>query len=399
MSGHLVVDGAALNGTIGGSDCNPLTLSADCPAPLVDALLRRVPDVAAMTREAIVGELPVYSALEPTVLERDLARSIECCLRSGNGACAVIDGVKCDEPAAIGAARVRQGISVDEMLREWRIAVGMVISHAQLLSQKLGIADGAVLALIQGALTWSDLAMVAAGDAYRRTEVAFRFAEEKRASFVRDVLLGTISGAELAIQADAHGLDPAGSYVAIRALPMPGMSRRKLEWALGFHGASEQTSGLCAVVDGCVAGFLSERPTRDLDVVAGAGPALPLDEMAESYRLATRALITAQKFGMRGVQDISSVGLRAAMVADTEVGKAMQTRYVGPLRDSGSAQELITTIDAYLECGMNVERAAKQLYVHQNTVRYRLARFEELSGCDIHEVEDLFGIWWALKYR
>jgi hypothetical protein len=84
-----------------------------------------------------------------------------------------------------------------------------------------------------------------------------------------------------------------------------------------------------------VAGFLSERPTRDLDVVAGAGPALPLDEMAESYRLATRALITAQKFGMRGVQDISSVGLRAAMVADTEVGKAMQTRYVGPLRDSG----------------------------------------------------------------
>lgn len=180
---------------------------------------------------------------------------------------------------------------------------------------------------------------------------------------------------------------------------MPGMSRRKLEWALGFHGASEQTSGLCAVVDGCVAGFLSERPTRDLDVVAGAGPALPLDEMAESYRLATRALITAQKFGMRGVQDISSVGLRAAMVADTEVGKAMQTRYVGPLRDSGSAQELITTIDAYLECGMNVERAAKQLYVHQNTVRYRLARFEELSGCDIHEVEDLFGIWWALKYR
>jgi hypothetical protein len=390
---------AALSGTVDGSDCNPLTLSQDSPAPLIDALLRRVPVVAAMTREAIVGELPVYAVLEPTVLEGDLARSIECCLRSGNGGCAMIDDVKCDEPAAIGAARGRQGISVDEMLREWRIAVGMVISHAQLLSRKLGIADAAVLAFVRAVLTWSDLAMVAAGDAYRRTEVACRFAEEMRASFVRDVLLGTISGAELAIQADAHGLDPAGSYVAIRALLMPGMSRRKLEWALGFHGASQRTSGLCAVVDGCVAGFLSERPSRELDVVAGAGPALPLDEMAASYRLATRALITAQKFGMRGVQDISSVGLRAATVADTEVGKAMRTRYVGPLRDSGSAQELLTTIDAYLACGMNVERTAKQLYVHQNTVRYRLARFEELSGCDMHDVEDLFGIWWALKCR
>jgi sugar diacid utilization regulator len=41
-----------------------------------------------------------------------------------------------------------------------------------------------------------------------------------------------------------------------------------------------------------------------------------------------------------------------------------------------------TTIRAFATCDMNIARAAQQLYVHPNTVRYRLARIAEATGHD-----------------
>jgi DNA-binding PucR family transcriptional regulator len=37
------------------------------------------------------------------------------------------------------------------------------------------------------------------------------------------------------------------------------------------------------------------------------------------------------------------------------------------------------------------------MFLHVNTVRYRLRRFEELTGTSLRRVEDLVQIWWALR--
>lgn len=49
-----------------------------------------------------------------------------------------------------------------------------------------------------------------------------------------------------------------------------------------------------------------------------------------------------------------------------------------PLRDSGPA--LLDTLSTYLEQESSLEAAARMLYVHPNTVRYRLRRVSELTG-------------------
>jgi DNA-binding PucR family transcriptional regulator len=67
------------------------------------------------------------------------------------------------------------------------------------------------------------------------------------------------------------------------------------------------------------------------------------------------------------------------------------------LNEGGSARELITTLRAYLACGMHVEHTATRLFVHQNTVRYRLARFEQLTGTSLRETQVLFEVWWAVE--
>jgi DNA-binding PucR family transcriptional regulator len=44
--------------------------------------------------------------------------------------------------------------------------------------------------------------------------------------------------------------------------------------------------------------------------------------------------------------------------------------------------QVLETVAAYLDAGRSVEAAARKLFVHPNTVRYRLRRARELTGWD-----------------
>jgi hypothetical protein len=46
---------------------------------------------------------------------------------------------------------------------------------------------------------------------------------------------------------------------------------------------------------------------------------------------------------------------------------------------------------------MRVDPAAERLFVHPNTVRYRLRRYEEITGAELAETEDAFRVWWVLQ--
>lgn len=59
---------------------------------------------------------------------------------------------------------------------------------------------------------------------------------------------------------------------------------------------------------------------------------MPLDRLAESFRLATRALNTMHAFGLAGTRDLAALGLRPA-VANDDVGAALRRRYLEPLAE------------------------------------------------------------------
>ena len=42
---------------------------------------------------------------------------------------------------------------------------------------------------------------------------------------------------------------------------------------------------------------------------------------------------------------------------------------------------------------------AKALNVHPNTLRYRMRRYEELTGARLTNIEDLAGLWWSLTRK
>jgi hypothetical protein len=360
---------------------------------LFDALLAEHEEISRRVREVLQAELPAYRSLPLAALDADVRIEVERVLGSARAGRSAVSEQEFAELVAVGEARAQQGVPVDDMLRAWRIGVQVVVSQAREVGKRLGVSSEQVLEFVESTLAWADVAMVTTASAHRRAELELALADqERRVAFVRDALFGALAPAELRIQAEAHSLDPARDYVAVRARPSADGTMRELERALGFHEAAQHRRGLSALVDGDLAGFLCEAPRAEVDGVVGVGPPRPLERLAESYRLAARALVAAHACGMTGVHDVPSLGLRAAVAADADVGDALRAHYLAPL-----TSELAETLRAYLACEMHVERTAERLFVHQNTVRYRLARFEELTGANLRDPKVAFEVWWALE--
>jgi len=50
--------------------------------------------------------------------------------------------------------------------------------------------------------------------------------------------------------------------------------------------------------------------------------------------------------------------------------------------------ELIQTVEMFFECNLNVSETARQLYIHRNTLVYRLDKIERMIGLDLRKFED-----------
>jgi hypothetical protein len=84
-----------------------------------------------------------------------------------------------------------------------------------------------------------------------------------------------------------------------------------------------------------------------------------------------------------------------ALAGDPLARATLVSRIHAPLRDHHSP-ELLVTLWAYLDNGRSLEGTARELFVHPNTVRYRLKRITELLGWDPTSPRDAFVLHAAL---
>ena len=77
-----------------------------------------------------------------------------------------------------------------------------------------------------------------------------------------------------------------------------------------------------------------------------------------------------------------------ALMGDASAIAALHTDVMRPLADAGPT--LTETLDAYLDCGGAIEACARKLFVHPNTVRYRLKRIADFTGRDPTQPRDAY---------
>jgi sugar diacid utilization regulator len=85
------------------------------------------------------------------------------------------------------------------------------------------------------------------------------------------------------------------------------------------------------------------------------------------------------------VLSADDLGPGRLLLAGTEPGEARRftEEALGGLLGEGVPAELLQTLVCFFESGRSVRRSATTLGVHENTIRYRLTRVEQLTGLDI----------------
>ncbi|MFE3881615.1 PucR family transcriptional regulator [Streptomyces lydicus] len=162
----------------------------------------------------------------------------------------------------------------------------------------------------------------------------------------------------------------------------------------------ESGKPLVTTVDREVAGLLTGRPEglcRGL--ILGLGAPAPVSGLATEFTRATQALRAAVGFGLVGAFTREELGLRATVVALPALGEQLVGLRLAPLAERGEDGAQLEEAAAYLQQGLRLEAAARTLYVHPNTLRNRLRRFEEITGTSLRDPADLAEVWWALTHR
>ncbi len=257
-----------------------------------------------------------------------------------------------------------------------------------------------------------------------------RVAEETERRLAGDVLDAALEG-QLEAQELARRLEPFGlrEQVGAFVMPVPDEGVAVLDRAISV-ALRERAGGrgLVAARGDLVCALMQAPPSGDpadffalaegmraqistdigQELCAGVGRCGPPADLRRIFHEARCALEartdSATKFGadagIATYQDLGSAQLLLSM-QDQEALKLFCDSILGPIIENEGAYggELLRSLEAFIECHGQWEKAARRLYCHRHTLRYRIRRVEELTGRSLDDVRDRIDFWLALRGR
>src|ERR1700744_2523508 len=255
-------------------------------------------------------------------------------------------------------------------------------------------------ALTVGILKYSrDLAFTAASAYADAAEARGTWDSRMEASVVDAVVRGD-TGPELLSRAAALNWDTTAPATVVVGIPPPGReshASQDVRDIAARHGRAALTDVHGTYLVAIVSGQLTptEKVFNDLldaftDGPVVVGPTAPM--LTAAYHSASEAISGMNAVaGWRGApRPVLARELlpERALMGDASAIAALHTDVMRPLADAGPT--LTETLDAYLDCGGAIEACARKLFVHPNTVRYRLRRIADFTGRDPTQPRDAY---------
>ncbi|MCB0875831.1 MAG: helix-turn-helix domain-containing protein [Solirubrobacterales bacterium] len=362
--------------------------------PLLDALERDREEISERHVRRARAEIPNFAGVPIEEHRRDSTAAVVLLVGMRRAGIGSLPAEARKGLLELGERRARQGVPLEDMLRSWRMGVEEAMGYATEIAPDLGMDSGTVFGFFQQAFDVVDETMVEIARGHRTDAHPD---QDRRDALVRGLLMGELPAEEINAGCVVYGLDPLARYTAFRARAPLDRSTTELDEIFGLVPAPGHRIGLAIAFERELIGFTGgEIPRGRLDLVA-VGPAVPAVDLAVSHTAAGRVLAAAETFGLAGVQDLAGAGLHAAVIEDVELGQALGEALIEPVREQAAGEEILHTVAAWMAAGMRVEPAAERLFIHPNTVRYRLRRYEELTGADLAVTDEAFRVWWAVN--
>ncbi|MDO9484439.1 MAG: helix-turn-helix domain-containing protein [Actinomycetota bacterium] len=248
-----------------------------------------------------------------------------------------------------------------------------------------------------------EIAFSAAGVYARAAEARGAWDARVEALVVDAFVRGDLDSTVLS-RVSALGWSGQGSVMLIAGSPPlgePELALTVLRRAASNHGVDLLTgihgSTMLAIIGRVSA---KSRTARVLTAHFGPGPVVTSDELSGLDEVPAAARITMQSLTLahswpQAPRPVSTHELlpERALAGDLDAQEELVQRVYKVL---ASEPNLLQTLACYLEESPSLESSARALFVHPNTVRYRLRRVSELTGLSAQDPRDAYSLRMAL---
>jgi sugar diacid utilization regulator len=395
----------------------------DHRARILDHLATHVESLAAETTAAVVAEVGGFGP----VRDERLREEVLALARQGIGL--LVEVMRRPEPPTAdelgfvrerAIRRARQLVPLSALLHAYLIANRVVGRDIAAQSSGSAAAGRVALELTATAFEYTLVTTTVMADAYLETVQGDLADLERQRGELLDALLGGggDATADLARRAAGLGLEPGRPHIAVVATSSaPSVDGATAPWrrvaeAVGRAAALPDRQPFVAVRGGEVVAVLRHgradavvavlrraaaalHDARGERLTAGIGPAFTdLTELRTSYDEARRALrhaSTARPFvvGPDDVRLFDELTVSAGRTVSGLIPERMRSALEDPV--------LRASLEAFSAANLNVADAAQALFIHPNTLRYRLRRIAERTGLDPHVLADLLELTAAAR--
>ena len=367
----------------------------------VTEMRAQLPEVAEHVVAAIIAEVPSYTDAFSGPMGATIRNAVELAL-GGFLSLAGGRGAELTTPAApavegayqLGRGEARSGRTTDALLAAYRIGARVSWREMSTIAVRNGIEGQVLVDFAELVFAYIDeLSAASVAGHTDETETTGRV-RQRLLERVAAHLLNGASTDEVVAAAEAAGWEPPTTLTAVivpqaqvrpvlgglpaatlRAADQPDLDEAALLLVPNVHGP-----GRAALL----------RTLRDRASIAG--PAVPWLEVRASYARALRARAL-------GVELDTEASLpRLVLHADEAALADLRAQALAPLAElrPSTAEKLADTLRAWLLLQGRREEVAAALFVHPQTVRYRMGQLRDLYGDRLDDPEEVLALLVAL---
>jgi PucR C-terminal helix-turn-helix domain len=366
------------------------------PDDVAAAMRAELPSVAERTVATIVVEVPSYAdafsgemgrAIENAV-QLALAGFLELATAPGGADASTPIRPALDGAYKLGRGEARGGRSMDALLAAYRVGARVAWREMSATAVATGLDPASLARFAEMVFAYIDQLSASSVAGHSDELTSTGRAQQRDRERLAQLLLAGATPAVLDAAADRAGWSPPRTLTAVLVAEaatrgvLALLDQRTLQ-------APEEVSAATATEECTVllvpdaegdgrAPLLRSLAGRD----AVVGPPRPWREVTASHTRALRALALGLAPGPDGALDTEQRLADLVLRADGEALADLRARVLAPLAElaPGAREKLTETLRSWLLHHGRRDRVAEELFVHPQTVRYRMTQLRELYG-------------------
>ncbi|AMT94243.1 hypothetical protein A2T55_11020 [Brevibacterium linens] len=334
---------------------------------VTERVVRSVPDY---------GHVPHHDLVQSVVRNRALAiRTLR------NGVAPRADEIWEAEHAT--RQRLEQNVQIEDIMRGFREVLKELQRRVIEDTQRAELRPE--IALQASTLLWDlgDSFSTRISRVYRDIRIEHEVTRyREREARIHRLLSGKISAEEIAIEREEHGIREPVRAIVTGVLPHPTMF--DLPDSMVFS-------------DGRAVGYADTASKLPAELEYSEGPPVTLEELHDSHEVALQLQTAAEFVGLHGKHTLATVSWRIAVPHFPQLNSYLHARYIQPVKEFGEfGDAILSSVAAYLSNDLKAKPAAECIPIHENTLRYRLKKFETITHMSFDRYTHIMEVSWAI---